>query len=544
MRHAEHHLIWLAAVLGVVVLLAGCAMNDREAAVTTTLDLSEVTVPELQDGMASGRYTSRQLVEFYLRRIEQIDRTGPTLLSIIEVNPDALRIADELDAERRQRGARGPLHGVPIVVKDHIDTADGMMTTAGSFALADASAARDAFVVERLRAAGAVILAKTNLSEWANIRSMKSSSGWSARGGQVKNPHALDRSPCGSSSGSAVAVSANLAAVAIGTETDGSILCPASATGVVGIKPTVGLVSRAGIVPISHTQDTAGPMSRTVRDAAILLTSMAGRDPRDPVTAGAVGRTHDYAAALDEGALRGARIGVSRKRHFGYSPEADRLIESAIATMKSQGAVVVDPIEIPTVERIDECELHVLLYELKANLNAYLATRPGIMVRTLADVIRFNEREKAREMAFFGQELFEEAERKGPLTSPEYRMYRDDCRRWAGAEGIDAVVSKYQLDALVAPTTGPAWAIDLVNGDPMVGASSSAAAVAGYPSVTVPAGQVFGLPVGVSFFGVAWSEVTLIRLAYAYEQATRHRRAPSYLPTLELDDSPRSSSSP
>jgi amidase len=531
-----HCLTRLPVVLGLAVLLTGCAGSNRGAAVATAFELEELTIGDMQRAMASGRYTSRQLVELYLGRIDEIDRSGPALRSIIDVNPDAVRIADELDAERRERGARGPLHGIPIVIKDNIDTADRMTTTAGSLALEGMIAERDAFVVTRLRAAGAVILAKTNLSEWANIRSTKSSSGWSARGGQVRNPYALDRNPCGSSSGSAVAVSANLAAAAIGTETDGSIVCPASSNGIVGIKPTVGLVSRAGIIPISHSQDTAGPMARTVTDAAILLTVMTGRDPRDPATARAAERTHDYAATLDPHALNGARIGVSRKLHFGYSAETDRVIEAAIESMKAQGAVVVDPVEIPTVDRIQECELEVFLYEFKNGLNMYLAgLGPRARVRTLADVIAFNNQEKGREMRFFGQDLFELAEKKGPLTSKEYRTHLANCQRWAGPEGIDAVVEQHQLDALVAPTGSPAWPIDLINGDRanFLGASSSVAAVAGYPNITVPAGDVLGLPVGISFFGVAWSEATLIRLAYAFEQTTRHRRTPRLLATVE-----------
>jgi len=523
--------------LSLALLLTGCARNNGDGTMaSTTFELAELTIRELQTATASGRYTSRRLVELYLRRIDEIDRSGPALRSIIEVNPDALRIADQLDAERRQRGARGPLHGIPLVIKDNIDTADRMTTTAGSLALQGMIARQDASVVERLRAAGAVILAKTNLSEWANFRSTKSSSGWSARGGQVKNPYALDRNPCGSSSGSAVAVSANLAAAAIGTETDGSIVCPAGSNGMVGIKPTVGLVSRAGIIPISHTQDTAGPMARTVADAAILLTAMTGRDPRDPATERAAARTQDYAARLDAGALKGARIGVSRKLHFGYSAETDRVIETAIDTMKALGAVMVDPVEIPTVDRLRECELEILLHEFKAGLNTYLAgLGPSARVRTLADVITFNNREKAREMPFFGQDLFEQAERKGPLTSEDYRTHLVNCRRWAGTEGIDAVVEKHQLDALVAPTGSPAWPIDLTNGDHFLGASSSVAAVAGYPNITVPAGHVSGLPVGISFFGVAWSEATLIQLAYAFEQATRHRRVPRLRATVELE---------
>jgi amidase len=530
----------LPVVLCLVALSAGCGRPDSGTPDAGAFALDELTIPDLQDAMASGRYTSRQLVELYLRRIDDIDRDGPALRSILETNPDALRIADDLDAERRERGARGPLHGIPLVIKDNIDTADRMTTTAGSLALEGSIAAQDAFVVQRLRDAGAVILAKTNLSEWANIRSTNSTSGWSARGGQVKNPYALDRNPCGSSSGSGVAVSANLAAAAVGTETDGSVVCPSSANGIVGIKPTVGLVGRSGIIPISHTQDTAGPMARTVTDAAILLTAMTGRDPRDPATERAEARAQDYAAALDAGALKGARIGVSRKRHMGYSPEADRVIEAAVEAMRAQGAVIVDPVEIATVDRIFGCELDVLLFEFKAGLNEYLAgLGPEAPVRTLADVIAFNERERARAMPFFGQELFEIAEKKGPLTSKEYRTHLDNCRKWAGPEGIDAVMATHRLDALVAPTGSPAWPVDLVNGDHFLGASSGVAAVAGYPNITVPAGFVHGLPVGISFFGSAWSEAKLIQLAYAFEQATGHRRGPLFLPTISLDAADR-----
>ena len=516
------------------LLVAACAGNGRDApAPGGSFALEELTIRELQDAMTAGRYTSQQLVEQYLRRIVEIDRGGPALRSISDINPDALRIAGELDAERRQGRVRGPLHGVPVVIKDNIDTADQMPTTAGSLALEGSTAPRDAFVVERLRSAGAVILAKTSLSEWANFRSTRSSSGWSARVGQVKNPYVLDRNPCGSSSGSGVAVAVNLAAVAVGTETDGSVTCPASVNGIVGIKPTLGLVSRAGIIPIAHSQDTAGPMARTVTDAAILLTAMGGRDPRDPATERPGERAQDYAAGLDAGALKGARIGVSRAVHFGYSAPADRLAEAAIAVMKAQGAIIVDPVEIPNLARLDACEMEVLQYEFKDGLNAYLATRPGAKARTLAELIAFNVRERPREMPFFGQELFEAAERKGPLTSAEYRTALETCQRWAGPEGIDAAMSKDRLDALVAPTMGPAWPTDHFNGDHVLGASTTVAAVAGYPHITVPAGQVSGLPVGVSFFGRAWSEATLIRLAYAFEQATRHRAVPRLLPTLE-----------
>ena len=483
--------------------------------------------------MTAGRYTARQIAELYLRRIDEIDRQGPALRSVIEVNPDALTIADALDAERRTRGPRGPLHGIPILIKDNIDTADRMLTTAGSLALAESRPARDAFVVERLRAAGAVILGKTNLSEWANFRSTKSSSGWSARGGQTKNPYVLDRNPCGSSSGTGTAIAANLAAVGVGTETDGSIVCPSGVSGLVGIKPTVGLISRAGIIPISHTQDTAGPMARTVTDAAVLLGAMTGEDPRDAVTkTGATRAVADYTRDLDRGALKGARIGVARKQYFGYSPAADRLIEQAIADMKAQGAVIVDPADIPTAAKMDACEIEVLLYEFKADLKAYLAGRPGSAVTSLQDVIAFNEKEKAREMPFFGQELFISAQKKGPLTSPAYRTARARCRSFAREQGIDFVLRRHRLDALVAPTGSPAWTTDPLNGDHFLGASSTPAAVAGYPSITVPAGQAHGLPVGISFVGGAWSERKLLALAYAYEQATKHRRAPTYQPSL------------
>ncbi len=494
--------------------------------------LDEATVMQLQEAMTAGRYTSHQLVRLYLDRIEAIDRGGPALRSMIELNPDALSIADALDAERRTRGARGPLHGIPIVIKDNIDTADRMMTTAGSLALEGSIAARDSFVAERLRAAGAVILGKTNLSEWANFRSTHSTSGWSGRGGQVANPYALDRNPCGSSSGTGAAVSANFAAIGIGTETDGSIVCPSAANGLVGIKPTVGLVSRSGIVPISHTQDTAGPMARTVSDAAILLGALTGVDPRDEATAGSAGKAlGDYTPSLRAGALKGARIGVARKHYFGYHPATDHLIDQAIADMKAQGAIIVDPADIPTAARLDACELEVLLYEFKADLNAYLgALGPAVRVHSLADLIAFDERETDREMPYFGQELLLQAQEKGPLTAPAYRKALTTCRSNARTLGIDAVMTRLKLDALIAPTGSPAWPTDLINGDHFLGSSSTPAAVAGYPSITVPAGFVYGLPVGLSFIGRAWSEPTLIGLAYAYEQATRHRKAPTFLP--------------
>ena len=497
-------------------------------------ELEEVTVAELQAGMASGRYTARRIVEQYLERIAAMDRTGASLHAIIETNPDALTAAEQLDRERTARGARGPLHGIPVLLKDNIDTADRMTTTAGSLALEGSVPPHDSHVAERLRAAGAILLAKANMSEWANIRSTRSTSGWSARGGQCRNPYLLDRNPCGSSSGSAAAVSANFGAVAIGTETDGSIVCPASANGVVGIKPTVGLVSRAGIIPISHTQDTAGPLCRTVADAAALLGALAGADPRDKATAAAAGHLEaDYTKFLDRASLRGARIGVARAKFFGYSDVTDRLAEAALGVLRGEGAILVDPADIPHAGQYDDPELDVLLFELKTDLNAYLATLgPTAPVRTLADVIAFNEREREREMPYFAQELFVRAEAKGPLTSPAYRKALATCGRLARKDGIDVVMAKHRLDAIVAPTGNPAWPTDLVNGDHFTGSSSTPAAVAGYPSVSVPMGYAWGLPVNLSFFGRAWSEPTLIRLAYAFEQITMHRKPPRFLPTL------------
>ena len=482
-------------LLSMAIALAPLAAQQQAS---DAFELNEATIAQLQDGMAAGRYTSRRLVELYLKRIDEIDRGGPALRSISETNPDALTIADALDAERKSKGSRGPLHGIPILIKDNIDTADRMTTTAGSLALEGSIAARDAFVVKQLRAAGAVILGKTNLSEWANFRSTKSTSGWSGRGGQVRNPYVLDRNPCGSSSGTGAAIAANLAAAGVGTETDGSIVCPSGTNGLVGIKPTVGLVSRTGIIPISHTQDTAGPMARTVADAAALLGGMIGRDAADKATtrrpaAAAV----DYTKSLDAGALKGARIGVARKRYTGYSPATDQLLEAAIATLKAQGAVIVDPADIPTASQLDDCEFEILLYEFKADLNAYLkALPPSAKVHSLADLIAFNEREKAREMPYFGQEILTMAQKKGPLTSAAYRKALATCGTRARTLGIDAVLTTHRLDAIVAPTGGPAWTTDLVNGDHFTGASSTPGAVAGYPSVTVPAGDVQGLPVG------------------------------------------------
>ena len=501
----------------------------------TAFPLEEMTVTQLQDAMAAGRYTSRRLVELYTQRINAIDRNGPTLRSVIELNPDAVSIADTLDAERTSGRVRGPLHGIPVLIKDNIDTADRMMTTAGSLALAGPPAPRDAFIVTKLRAAGAVILGKTNLSEWANFRSTKSTSGWSARGGQVNNPYALDRNPCGSSSGTGAAVAANLSAIGVGTETDGSIVCPSGANALIGIKPTVGLVSRTGIIPISHTQDTAGPMARTVADAAVLLGAMTGADPSDAATVvSSAKRESDYTRALKLDGLKGARIGIARKRYFGYSPMTDKVIDLAIADMKAQGATIIDPADIPTAARLDDCEFEILLYEFKADLNKYLASRgASVPVHSLKDLIAFNLREREREMPYFEQEILVSAEKKGALTSPAYRKVLTTCRTRSRTLGVDAVMTKFRLDAIVAPTGSPAWPTDLINGDHFTGASSTPAAVAGYPSVTVPAGFVRGLPVGVSFIGRAWSEAKLISLAYGYEQATKHRKPPTFVQTVK-----------
>ena len=498
--------------------------------------LDELPIAELQRRMSSGQYTARSITEQYLERVREIDEQGPAINSVIELNPDALVIADALDAERKAKGPRGPLHGIPVLLKDNIDTADRMKTTAGSLALEESVAPRDAFIARRLRDAGMVILGKTNLSEWANFRSTRSTSGWSARGGQTRNPYALDRNPCGSSSGSAVAVAANLAAVAVGTETDGSIVCPSSANCIVGVKPTLGLVSRSGIIPIAHSQDTAGPMARTVADAAVLLGALAGVDPRDATTARSRGNAAtDYTRSLDPNGLRGARIGVARN-FFGFSDKVDSLMERSIAEMKRLGATIIDPASIQTAGKFDDSELEVLLYEFKADLNQYLAgLPPGTPVRSLRAVIEFNDRNREREMPYFGQELMLRAQEKGPLTSKAYRAALARNHRLSRSEGIDAVVRKHRLDAIVAPTGGPPWLTDLVNGDHFGGGSSTPAAVAGYPTITVPAGFIYGLPVGISFFGRAWSEPTLIKVAYAFEQATKWRQPPQFRSSADLE---------
>jgi len=523
---------------GLVAALPRRRTDGRTDGRAVDVELEEATVADLQAAMASGATTSAALCAAYLQRIEAIDRTGPTLRAVIETNPEAIAIAERLDAERKAGKVRGPLHGIPVLIKDNIATHDRMSTTAGSLALDGVIAPRDAFLVGRLRAAGAVILGKTNLSEWANFRSTHSSSGWSGRGGQCRNPYALDRNPCGSSSGTGAAISASLATIGIGTETDGSIVCPSNANGLVGLKPTVGLVSRSGIIPISHTQDTAGPMCRTVTDAAILLSAIAGVDPEDAATGGrADGQTGgiDYTTFLDPNGLRGARIGIARRQFWGYSPETDHLCEAALQALRDAGAVLVDPADIPHVGEYDGAEYEVLLYEFKADLNAYLRDwAPTASCRTLADLIAFNERARAREMPYFGQEIFEAAEAKGPLTEQAYVDALETCGRLSRAEGIDALMAEHRLDAIVAPTGSPAWPTDLVNGDHFTGASSTPGAVSGYPHVSVPVGFSFGLPVGITFLGARWSEGTLLKLAYAFEQAAPARKPPRFLPTADL----------
>ncbi|MGH9451646.1 MAG: amidase [Terriglobia bacterium] len=525
-----------AAVVGSAAAVMPARPRPADTAPgSASFDLEEISVTELQEGFKRGRYTAHSITEMYLRRIGALDRRGPAVNSVIEINPDALSIAAALDRERKVSGPRGPLHGIPVLIKDNIGTHDRMMTTAGSLALAGSIPAEDSFLARKLREAGAVILGKTNLSEWANFRSSHSTSGWSGRGGLTRNPYALDRNPCGSSSGSGAGVSANFCALGVGTETDGSVVCPSSINGLVGIKPTVGLISRRGIIPISHSQDTAGPMARTVADAAVLLSALAGVDLEDRATLGSRGNAQsDYTKFLDPHGLRGSHIGVVRK-FFGFNEAVDRLVNAALDEMKQQGATLIDPVEIASLKRLDGSEGQVLLYEFKADLNKYLAgLGPAAPVHSLADIIQFNERNREREMPYFGQDLFVQAQAKGPLTSKEYLAARANEIRCARTEGIDAVMEKHKLDALLAPTAGPAWMTDLVNGDHDSSSSSTPAAIAGYPSITVPAGFVFGLPVGISFFGRGYAEPTLIKLASGFEQATHARRPPRFLATANL----------
>jgi amidase len=507
--------------------VAAAATAVAEPGAPSADAVEELSLADITAGFDDGRLSSVALTQLYLDRIERLDRHGPILSSVIEINPQALQIAAGLDAERKSRGTRGPLHGVPILIKDNIETSDHLMSTAGSWALEGWYAPRDAPLVERLRAAGAVILGKTNLSEWANFRSTHSLSGWSGRGGQTRNPYATDRTPSGSSSGSAVAVSANFCAIAVGTETDGSIVSPASVNGIVGLKPTVGLVSRRGIVPISHSQDTAGPLTRSVRDAAVMLGIMAGLDAADPASA-AVGKRFetDYARYVDVDGLRGARLGIARK-FFADNAPLNGFLDICIEKLKGAGAVIVDPADLPMHGATGGPEQEVLLYEFKADLNAYLRRLPPTFpVRSLAALIRFNEAHKDREMPLFDQELLRQAETKGPLTDKAYTEARAACLKATRSNGIDAVLGQHKLDAMVALTSGPAWLIDSVNGDSDTGGCSSPAAIAGYPHITVPAGLFRGLPVGLSFFGAAFSEPTLIKLGAGFEAVARARVRP------------------
>ena len=515
-------------MIGAGTLSGGQAMAAVGSGKKGAFNIENASVAELQAAMQSGKTTSQALVKAYLARIKKIDKSGPHINSIIELNPDALAIAMALDKERKAKGPRGPMHGIPVLIKDNIATADKMQTTAGSLALVGIKPQRDAFIVEKLRAAGAVILGKTNLSEWANFRSTRSSSGWSGRGGLTKNPYALDRSTSGSSSGSGASIAASLAAVAVGTETDGSITSPAAANGLVGIKPTLGLVSRSGIIPIAASQDTAGPMARSVADAVALLTALSGSDARDDATKEANARAQDYSKFLDADGLSGARIGVVRANFGGRNDLASAVVEEALKVLTAKGAILVD-VELPNAGKYGASETEVLTYELKAGLNAYLAECvPGASIRTLKDLIDFNEKNRDRELKYFGQEHFIRAEAKGGLDSKEYLEALANCRKLSREEGIDKIIAEQKLDALVAPSNGPTWITDFIKGDNSGGGFSQPAAVAGYPHITVPAGYVAGLPIGISFVAGAWAEGKLIKLAYAFEQATKHRRSPTF----------------
>ena len=527
--------LFSGAALATVTSRSLTAIERPRDTPPAAFELDESIIEQLQGGMATGKSTSESITRKYLDRINEIDKHGPAVNSVIELNPDALSIAADLDKERKAGRVRGRLHGIPVLIKDNIDTHDRMMTTAGSLALGGSIPLQDSTVAKKLRDAGAVIIGKTNLSEWANFRSSHSTSGWSGRGGQTKNPYALDRNPCGSSSGTGAAIAANLATIGVGTETDGSVVCPSNANSLVGIKPTVGLISRAGIVPISHSQDTAGPMCRTVTDAAILLGALTGIDARDEATRASAGKSlTDYTKSLDTNGLKGARIGVHRKG-FGFNDAVDKLMNDCVDTLKRRGATIIDPADIPTAGKFDDSEMEVLLYEFKTDLNEYLRSLgPRAPVKSLKEIIDFNDQHHDREMPWFGQDIMTKAEAKGPLTEKAYRDALEKNHQMSRKDGIDFVMDKNKLDALIAPTGGPAWTTDWVNGDHFTGGYSTTSAVAGYPHVTVPAGYVFGLPVGLSFFGRAWSEPALIKFAYAFEQATRARRAPQFLTTAKL----------
>lgn len=514
-----------AAAVGIGAL----GSKFANAATQLQIELEEATVTSLKSAMTSGQVTARTIAQGYLARIADIDKK---LNSVIELNPDALSIADQMDRERKSGRVRGPLHGIPVLIKDNIETADKMKTTAGSLALLDApTPIKDAFIVRQLRDAGAVILGKTNLSEWANFRSTKSSSGWSGRGGQTHNPYILDRNPCGSSSGSGVAIAASLAAIAVGTETDGSIICPSSTCGIVGIKPTLGLVSRSGIIPIAHSQDTAGPMCRTVADAAALLTVLAGTDPNESITSAAAQEKKDYTQFLLRDGLRGIRLGVARQ-YWGRNEKVDKLVEPHLQVLKDGGATLID-VEFSKLQNFGDAEFEVLLYEFKEDLNRYLAGR-GSQYKTLKDLIDFNNKNADRELPYFGQEIFIQSEAKGDLNERAYRIALLQSKLMTQEQGIDGVLAKTKVDAFIAPSGGVAWYTDLISGDCGVFESSSLAAVAGYPNITVPAGYVQGLPAGISFFGAAFSEPTLIKIAYAFEQATKARKVPKYFPTYSV----------
>ncbi|MBD3377661.1 amidase [candidate division KSB1 bacterium] len=523
-----------ASLAGQALLLGSRCIRSGEKASSPDPDNDPWSLAQMRQTLEQGDMTSEAWTQKLLTRIQEIDAAGPALNSIIELNPEALDIARERDQERRTGQIRGPLHGVPVVIKDNIDTADSMSTSAGSLALAAHHAQEDAFVVQKLRQAGAVLLAKTNLSEWANFRSTRSTSGWSGRGGQTRNPHVLDRNPCGSSSGSGVAVAAGLAPLALGTETDGSVVCPSTINGIVGIKPTLGLVSRSGIIPIAHSQDTAGPMARTVTDAALLLATVMGQDARDPATrAIPADMPTDFMPFLQPTSLEGARLGIARNL-LDFHPEVDRLFDEAVNDLEQAGATVIDDANIETIGDIGDPEFEVLLYEFKSDLNAYLTrareTTPGIPA-DLEALIRFNEEQSDQEMPYFGQELFHMAQEKGPLTDPAYLKALKESKRLAGPEGIDATLQKHNLDAIIAATGSPAWPTDLINGDHFTGGCSTAAAVAGYPHVTVPMGAIHHLPVGLSFFSTAWTDARLIGYAYAFEQLTRHLKTPAFRQT-------------